>query len=122
VEEYSRVFPQVLPSSEIVELNEYTLLPPHASLTYDATMAFLQAFDNTKDKNSQDDFDNALATVEITGVDKDSIVFNGKSSNHSSDPNTKSVYVLCTDHNHIIQVADASKNNYPSLKNVQQCS
>ncbi|QBD78981.1 hypothetical protein EPA93_24550 [Ktedonosporobacter rubrisoli] len=119
VRAYYQAFPQPLPTSKVVTLNAYTLLPPHAILSYDATKAFLQAFENTRDKTDQQDFDKHLATVEFTGVNDEDIVLQG---NNSSNPGHKSVYILCTDHAHAIQVAAASDGSYPSLGDVQRCT
>lgn len=123
VQKYTVAFPQVLPSPGTIGLNNYTLLPPHAILSYDATRAFLQAFENTPNKNDQESFNSHLAAVEFAGINQEDIVFQGNNPGHSSDPTHKSVYILCTDHTHAIQVAAASDtNSYPPLKDVWQCS
>ncbi len=125
VKDYRQAFSQSVLTPTSTTINDYTLLPPHAILSYDAAQAFLAALDNSLDKNSQETFNQELATVKFSGL-SGNIVFQGNSStNHESDPSDKAVYILCADRNHAIHVAGAygdANFTYPPLQNVQECS
>src|SRR5579883_1279249 len=88
VQRYNRAFPQLLSSHPSAPTRDYTLLPPHSILSYDATQAFLVALDNSVDRTSQESFNQELATVKFNGL-SGAIVFQGNSTSASSDPSDK---------------------------------
>jgi hypothetical protein len=77
----------------------YTLFPPHAILTYDATTAYAEAAKNFQTTNfTQSDFNKALSSISFYGV-SGYIIFQGKGTvlSHASDPNAGYIYIMCTD-------------------------
>lgn len=92
----------------------YSLLPPHAILSYEATKAFLQALDTLVQHNkdlTQENMNTALATVSFPGPSlngqSDYITFQGNNPNSQtqSNPSNRTDYVMCTDRNHNLHLA-----------------
>ena len=84
----------------------YTLFPPHAILSYDATTAYTEAAKNFQTANfTQNDFNKALSSVSFYGV-SGYVILQGKGTEptHTSDPNAGYVYIMCTDRAHTIHL------------------
>jgi len=86
---------------------QYSLLPPHAILAYDATTAYLKTIDwlvSRGEDLTQQNVNALLATISFTGK-SGSLTFQG---NVSSNPLDKPVYILCTDRNRMLHEAAQS--------------
>ncbi|HZO75019.1 MAG TPA: ABC transporter substrate-binding protein [Ktedonobacteraceae bacterium] len=111
----------------------YSLLPPHAILSYEATRAFLQTLDNLVQRGedlTQENMNAALATVSFNGPSfngqYDTIVFQGgnTSSQTRSNPPRRTDYVMCTDRNRSLHLAAKLTPGQPPeyrLHDVSQC-
>lgn len=89
----------------------YALFPPHVILAHDATAAFMSAVYSLQQRGqelSQTNMNAAVATVTFSGK-SGTISFQGNCGNantcNSSNPLNKTVYVLCTDRNHVLHDA-----------------
>lgn len=92
----------------------YSLLPPHAILSYEATKAFLQTLDKLVQSGkalTQENVNTTLETVSFNGPSfngqSDTIIFQGGNPNSQiqSNPIRRTDYVMCTDRNHILRLA-----------------
>ncbi|HZR42534.1 MAG TPA: hypothetical protein VFB12_20600 [Ktedonobacteraceae bacterium] len=97
----------------------YALFPPHVILAHDATAAFLSAIHTLLQRGedlSQTNMNAAVATVTFSGK-SGPISFQGNCGNanncNSSNPLNKTVYVLCTDHNHALHNAASDNPGTP---------
>ena len=100
--EYDQLFGPTL--QQTVAQTQYSLLPPHSILAYDATRIYLEALDKVLSQGedlTQTNMDASLATVSFTG-ESGSIAFNGPGN---SNPLAKPIYVLCADQNHLLHEA-----------------
>ncbi len=101
----------------------YTLLSEDAILAYDAVGTFIQAQDNLhemgRDNATQHDFNTALSSVSFTGIGG-YVAFQPNVGN-VSDPLNKTVYIMCTDHTHVIHwVATYGNDNQVALMRDQK--
>jgi ABC-type branched-subunit amino acid transport system substrate-binding protein len=121
VADYNHTFTTLIETPYMSDQN-YTLIPPHVILSYDATNAMLTALNKAliRGDTSQGPFNDELSTIQMSGV-----TGNIQFQQNSVDPNNRSVYVLCADRNHTLHVAMTSVSNaapsYPPLQDIQQC-
>lgn len=83
---------------------QYSLLPPHSILSYDATTTYLKALDDVLshgEDQTQANMNTFLATIAFIGK-SGPITFQGMGN---SNPLAKPVYILCTDRNHLLREA-----------------
>jgi hypothetical protein len=86
---------------------QYSLLPPHTILAYDATIAYLKTLDELVARGedlTQQNVNALLAKISFTGK-SGSLTFQG---NVGSNPLDKPVYILCTDRNRMLHEAARS--------------